>query len=103
MTMDITISNDGNIITTTLKGRLDTLQATECEAKLAPLHENADKELVLECGDLEYISSSGLRLFLSLLKDVRAKGGSLVLKNVNNEIRNIFAITGFQKLFNIQD
>lgn len=101
--MEIAITNESGTITAALNGRLDTLQAAECESKLAPVRENADKAIVLECGGLEYISSSGLRIFLSLLKEVKAKGGSLALRHVNNEIRNIFAITGFHKLFNIQD
>ncbi len=101
MEISISTKETGEIIAA-LKGRLDTLQAAECEKQLAPLHENTDKNILIECGGLEYISSSGLRIFLGLLKDVRSKGGSLVLKNVNNEIRNIFTITGFHKLFNIE-
>lgn len=101
--MEINITNDGTNIIAELKGRLDTLQAAECESQLAPVHENADKDVVLECEGLEYISSSGLRIFLSILKDVKAKGGSLELRHVNKEIRNIFTITGFHKLFNIKD
>lgn len=101
--MEINITNDNNVITASLIGRLDTLQAAECVSSLSPLHENASKNIVLECSGLEYISSSGLRLFLSLLKDIKAKGGTLVLKHVNDEIRNIFSITGFDKLFNIQN
>lgn len=101
--MEIAITNENGNLTVVLKGRLDTLQAAECDKQLAPIHENADKDIVIECGELEYISSSGLRIFLSILKDVKAKGGSLVLKHVNSEIRNIFTITGFHKLFTIQD
>lgn len=101
--MEIAINIDDKNITVNLKGRLDTLQAAECEAGLAPVFENADKDIVMECGDLEYISSSGLRIFLSLLKATKAKGGTLTLRHVNKEIRNIFSITGFHKLFTIQD
>lgn len=101
--MEISIINDGDKIAACLIGRLDTLAASECEPKLAPLHANADKQITLDCGALEYISSSGLRLMLSLLKDVKSKGGSLCLVHVNKEIQNIFAITGFHKLFNIVD
>lgn len=101
--MKLIISNTDGTLTAEFKGRLDTLAATECMPQLAPIRENADKNIVLECKDLEYISSSGLRIFLSILKDVKAKGGSLVLKNVNKDIRNIFSITGFHKLFNIAD
>lgn len=101
--MEISIINNGDKLTAAFSGRLDTLAASECEPKLVPLRENADKEITLDCGELEYISSSGLRLLLGLLKDVKAKGGSLCLVHVNKEIRNIFTITGFHKLFNIAD
>lgn len=86
-----------------LSGRLDTLASPAFERDIAPLKENADKSIVLDCKELEYISSSGLRVFLSLLKTVKAAGGSLTIRNINNEIRNIFTITGFQKIFNITD
>jgi len=101
--METKINIDGNNVTATLSGRLDTLQAAECEAALVPVHENADKNVIIECEGLEYISSSGLRILLGILKDVKAKGGTLALRHVNKEIRNIFAITGFHKLFTIQD
>lgn len=100
--MDIQITNDGATVTVALNGRLDTLQATECDARLAPVRENADKNIVMECKGLEYISSSGLRIFLGLQKNVKAKGGTLVLRNVNDEICNIFTITGFHKIFVIE-
>lgn len=101
--MELKITNNGGVVTAEFKGRLDTLAASECGSLLTPLRENADKEIILECRELEYISSSGLRIFLGILKDVKAKGGSLILKNVNKEIRNIFSITGFHKLFDIAD
>lgn len=103
LTMETNIINDGGTLTAVLKGRLDTLSTPDFEKSIAPLRENADKKLVLECKELEYISSSGLRVFLALLKQVKGKGGDLLLTHVNSEIRNIFSITGFHKLFTIQD
>lgn len=101
--METKINIEGNDVTAILAGRLDTLQAPGCEAALAPVHENADKNVIIECEGLEYISSSGLRILLGILKAVKAKGGTLALRHVNKEVRNIFAITGFHKLFNIQN
>ena len=101
--METIITEENGKLTAILKGRLDTLSAAYCEHDLAPLKENADKEVELECSNLEYISSSGLRIFLSLLKEVKSKGGVLTLTHVNSEIRNIFSITGFHKLFTIKD
>ena len=55
------------------------------------------------CTELEYISSSGLRLFLSLRKAAASKGGKVIVKAINNEIRSVFMMTGFLNLFEIQD
>lgn len=101
--MEITINETDGKMIAGLQGRLDTLCAPECEQALAPMRANAANDNVIDCSGLEYISSSGLRIFLSLLKEVKAKGGTLLLEGVNKEIRNIFTITGFSKLFTIKD
>ncbi len=100
--MNITIDEAGGVVSAAISGRLDTLAATESQSSFALLHNHATEKIMLDCGGLEYISSSGLRLFLALLKDVKAQGGELELHNVNDEIGNIFSITGFDKLFNIK-
>lgn len=101
--MEITISKNEGKMVAKLQGRLDTLCAPECEHALSPMRDNAANDNVIDCSALEYISSSGLRIFLGLLKEIKAQGGTLTLRHVNNEIRNIFTITGFHKLFTIQD
>ncbi len=100
--MKTEIKTDGDIITMSIDGRLDTANAVQCEQDMQPLVDNADKNIVLDCTNLEYISSSGLRLFLTLRKAVAAKGGSLVIKHINDEIRNVFTLTGFFSLFDIR-
>jgi anti-sigma B factor antagonist len=62
---------------------------------------NANKTITLDCTGLEYISSSGLRLFLSLRKETAAKGGKVIVKNINDEIKKVFMMTGFFNLFEI--
>jgi len=100
--MKTEILKEDNNITAIVSGRLDTLSAPQFEADIRPLHEDAASDVTLDCKGLEYISSSGLRVFLALLKDVKAKGGTLTLHHVNDEIANIFKITGFAKLFTIK-
>lgn len=100
--MNIEIKNEDSRICTVIEGRLDTVNAVACEKELQPLKDNADKEIVIDCTNLEYISSSGLRLFLSLRKTVAAKGGKMTVENINDDIRNVFTITGFFKLFDIR-
>ena len=78
-------------------------QSLELGREMAPLLESADRQIVLDCENLAYISSSGLRLLLTLRKKVAADGGSLVIRNINDEIRKVFTLTGFFKLFDIRN
>ena len=101
--MTLTIKKEGNVWTGIVAGRLDTVNAVVFEKEMKPLVENADKEIVLDCKELEYISSSGLRQLLTLRKAVDAKGGKMVILHINDELRNIFTITGFFALFDIRN
>ena len=82
-------------------GRLDTPSAIKAQQDMVPLMDNADKKITLVCSKLEYISSSGLRLFLALRKETAAKGGKVAIRNINDEIRKVFMMTGFFNLFDI--
>lgn len=96
--MKITV--DGQ--TAYLEGRLDTAATPEAQAALAPIFENASKTVILDCTHLEYISSSGLRIFLMLRKEASAKGGSVVIKGISDDIRKVFIMTGFVNLFTFE-
>ena len=85
-----------------LSGRLDTPAAVKAQQEITPLLENADKEIIMDCTNLEYISSSGLRLFLTLRKETANKGGKVVIQNINDEIKKVFMMTGFFNLFEIK-
>ncbi|MBP3834948.1 MAG: STAS domain-containing protein [Prevotella sp.] len=100
MTIEIK-EQDGGIIAV-FDGRFDTPAAVQAQQDMAPLMENADKEITLDCTKLEYVSSSGLRLFLTLRKETSAKGGKVVIKNINEEIKKVFMMTGFFNLFDIR-
>lgn len=93
--------NDG-ILTGFLSGYIDTATAEQLGQEMKPLMQLANRAIEIDCSQLDYISSSGLRLLLSLRKQVAADGGSLVIKNINDEIRKVFTLTGFFKLFDIR-
>jgi len=99
--MNISIKEENGGFVAQLEGRLDTPAAIKAQQDMAPLMENADKEITLDCENLEYISSSGLRLFLALRKETTAKGGKVTIKNINDEIKKVFMMTGFYNLFTI--
>ncbi len=80
-------------------GELDTVAAAETEAALKPLFDSTGKDLVLDCTDLQYIASSGIRILVNLLKSAKAKGDRVILKNVNEVIRDVLELTGFVSYF----
>lgn len=101
--MEVIITTAEQSLTAKLIGRLDTPSSQEVSQKLEPLMENADKELILDCTEMSYISSSGLRILLSLRKQAAAKGGKVIILNINDEIRQVFMMTGFLNLFEIKN
>ena len=100
--MVIEIKERDGGMTAILNGRLDTPAAVKAQQEIAPLLENADKQITLDCKDLEYISSSGLRLFLTIRKEATAKGGKVIIEHINDEIKKVFMMTGFFNLFDIR-
>lgn len=97
--MDIQITQNGDTVLGKLIGRLDTAASAQFARDMQPLIDNADKHIVLDCEALEFISSSGLRLFLSLRKASIAQGGNITIHNVSASVKQVFTITGFQALF----
>ena len=101
MIIDIKERDGG--MTAIFNGRLDTPAAVKAQQEVGPLLENADKEIILDCTNLGYISSSGLRLFLTVRKEASVKGGKVIIQNINEEIRKVFMMTGFFNLFDIRN
>lgn len=92
---------EGQIIVA-FTGRLDTPAAQEANPVINPLLDEADKTIILDCKEMTYISSSGLRIFLTLRKAAEDKGGKIIIQNINNDIRSVFMMTGFLNLFEIR-
>ena len=89
---------DGKMVVA-LIGELDTAAAVEVEKELKVLNEHEGKDIIIDCTELEYIASSGLRILLGILKKAKASGSVVTLKNVNDDIKNVFKLTGFINLF----
>ena len=100
--MEVIIEKQNEVVTAFLKGRLDTLAAQEVSDQMERLTELASGIIVLDCTEMTYISSSGLRLFLTLRKAAAEKGGRIIVRGISNDIRSVFMITGFLNLFEIQ-
>jgi len=100
--MEIKVEKQNTVVTVFLKGRLDTLAAQEVSKQLESLTEDASGTIVMDCTDMSYISSSGLRIFLTLRKAAAEKGGKVIIRSISNDIRSVFMMTGFLNLFEIQ-
>lgn len=100
--MTLEITNNGDTINAVLSGRLDTANSQLFAVEMQPLMDGADKHLVLDCTNLEFVSSSGLRLLLSLRKQTIAMGGDVTIKNVQPDVMQVFTITGFFSLFKFE-
>lgn len=95
----IITEQDGSLVAA-FEGRLDTAAAPQAEKDLQPVIEDKDgRDIILDCTKLEYISSSGLRVFLGVLKNAKPKGSHVYVKGLSPDIRNVFTITGFINLF----
>lgn len=100
--MKTEIEENGNQVIAKFIGRLDTPAAAQTTEEVKPLLEAENKEIILDCKELEYISSSGLRIFLSIRKEAATHGSKVIVKNINADIRQVFMMTGFVSLFEIQ-
>ena len=98
--MTITKNQNGSTLEIALEGRLDTMTAPELEAELNRSMPSADS-LVMDFAKLDYISSAGLRVLLSAHKVMNTKGG-MKIKNVNDVVQEVFDVTGFVDILNIE-
>lgn len=92
---------DGKYVAT-LEGEMDTAAVVEAEEVLKPLYTSDGKDVVIDCSGLEYIASSGLRILLSILKGAKAAGSKVVMRGVNDDIKNVFKLTGFISIFEFE-
>jgi anti-anti-sigma factor len=100
--MKTTINEIDGKLVATFEGELDTVAAIEVEKEMAPLNDNIDKDIVIHCEKLDYIASSGLRILLGILKKTKAHGHTVTLTGLNEDIKNVFEMTGFINLFNFE-
>lgn len=100
--MEFIKKKENNIWTVSLIGRLDTPAAQEIAPEMDLLKDYANDFIVLDCTEMDYISSSGLRLFLTLRKAAAEKGGKVVIRGISDSIRSVFMMTGFLNLFEIE-
>ncbi len=100
--MTTTIQEQDNQLVAIMEGRLDTAAAQQAQKDLEPLKACNGRDIVLDCTALEYIASSGLRIFLNLLQEAKGQGSQVIIQGANEYLRQVFNMTGFSHLFVIK-
>lgn len=100
--MKVNIEQKENEVIVHLNGELDTVATTNMSEVLNRVADLASQNLIIDCTDLEYISSSGLRFFMQLKKNSELNGGTVTIRNLNEDVEDIFRLSGFHHIFNIE-
>ena len=96
------VNQDGTV-KAYLKGELDTASSESIQANVDKmLEECSSKQITIDCSQLNYIASSGLRLLITIHKKTVANGGHMILVGVNKIVMSILNITTFDNIFDIQ-
>ena len=99
--METTKQIDGKVLNLSISGHIDATTAPELEKIV-----NADvakvEKIVFDMANVEYISSAGLRVLLSVHKAMSSKGGEFVLENVSNDVKNVLEMTGFLSFLKVR-
>ena len=98
--MKTEITQTDNTVVITVSGRLDTTTSADFEKSLTPLF--TSQEVILDCREMEYISSAGLRVILTAHKSITANKGRFIIRNTSKEVRSVLDMTGFSRIINIE-
>lgn len=97
--MNVTIQEQDGKMVAILEGTLNTAVAEETEKKMNPLNDVEGMDIIIDCTNLVYISSAGLRIFLGILQNVQEKGGNVYIKGLSDAVNDVFVVTGFNNIF----
>ena len=101
--MDITINQVEDRLVVTLIGDLDNAASAQAERNLAPVYDFTDGDIIIDCTQLNYISSSGLRIMLNIFKHTRSNGHKAILKGLSEDVKEVFQLSGFLQLYIVED
>ena len=93
--MDIVLNQEADVWVLAIRGRLDAVSSPQLEERLGQWFEQGGKKLVFNLGELEYISSAGLRVFLSTAKKMKAASGKMCMAALRDNVKDVFTISGF--------
>ncbi|MCD4772854.1 MAG: STAS domain-containing protein [Bacteroidales bacterium] len=99
--MEIKEQKIKDVIVLEILGRVDTTNYGKLEGVLSDYIAKNEKNIIIDCSEMDYISSSGLRVFLTGFKKINAINGNYFLCGLQDNIQEIFEISGFTSIFKI--
>lgn len=93
--MEIVVANESDVAVFAITGRLDAVSVPQLEEKLSQWFEQPGKKLIFDLEGLDYISSAGLRVFLTTAKKMKAREGKLCMARLRDNVKDVFTISGF--------
>ena len=99
--MEIAEDRRGSVLVLSPQGRLDSTTAPVFEQRVRTRMAEGHRDLVIDLGALDYVSSAGLRIFMMIGKSLKAERGRLVLCRLQDTVREIFRISAFDRIFAI--
>ena len=100
--MEAQFDKPGSSLSIKVTGRLDTLASRDFMTQVTEQLDNGIRDVTIDCSGLEYISSSGLRVLMTIYKRTTPIGGTLTLKDLTSQVGEVLNITGMATLFNIE-
>lgn len=100
--MTITEERDRGVVVVVPKGRIDSTTSAALDAHLVELGKAGDDRVVVDLSGVDYISSAGLRVMLTLAKRIRDRKGALALTGLEDAVRQVFELAGFLPLFAVE-
>jgi anti-sigma B factor antagonist len=99
--MNISSRREGGVTVVGVEGNLDTNTAPDAQQHLDGLQDDGVQKILVNFGDLDYISSAGLRVLLVTAKRLGASGGSLRICGLNETVSEVFEISGFGVILSV--
>ena len=94
----IEVGKEKNTKIVALKGRMDAVSAPDFEEKMGEWSDQGETSFIINLGEVDYMSSAGLRSILIVAKNLKQQDGKLIFVNLRKEVSKIFRISGFSSM-----
>lgn len=101
--VDISRTQEGEYDLITVVGEVDASSSLELDNAISQAVESGNKQFLVDCSQLEYISSAGLGVFMSYIEDFKNNGITMILFGLNDKVANVFQILGLDQLLSIKE